>query len=238
MHAAHNFISVWDDHEVEDNYADGQPSPHAKPNTTNDGFPRRVPFPQRELNGYQARFNYMPVIRFEGDRDRIYDALSLGGLVDLVLTDERQYRDQQPCNDVTALPCADEDNPNRTMLGATQKAWFKNALEGLAAHLEALGHRGDADGIRDRAGRQPRRRSTTAGTATRRERQELLDFIVDNDIQNVVALTGDIHTFFAGTADTTGDTSSRAARPCPSSSAARRPRRACRRSPDSRSRRS
>ena len=26
MHAAHPFLSVWDDHEVEDNYADGQPS--------------------------------------------------------------------------------------------------------------------------------------------------------------------------------------------------------------------
>ena len=41
---------------------------------TNDGFPRRVPFPEREHNGYQARFNYMPVQRFEGDRNRIYDS--------------------------------------------------------------------------------------------------------------------------------------------------------------------
>src|SRR5262249_2815224 len=38
------------------------------------------------------------------------------------------------------------------------------------------------------------------------ERKELLDFILDNNIQNVVALTGDIHTFLAGTAGTTGDT--------------------------------
>ena len=27
MHAAHNFLCIWDDHEVEDNYADGRPSP-------------------------------------------------------------------------------------------------------------------------------------------------------------------------------------------------------------------
>jgi alkaline phosphatase D len=37
------------------------------------------------------------------------------------------------------------------------------------------------------------------------ERKQILDFILDNNIQNVVAITGDIHTFFAGTAYTTGD---------------------------------
>jgi alkaline phosphatase D len=204
MHAAHNFISVWDDHEVEDNYADGKPSPHAKPNTTNDNFPRRVPFPQREQNGYQARFNYMPVIRFEGDRDRIYDAVSLGGLVDLVLTDQRQYRDQQPCNDVTALPCADEDNPNRTMLGATQKAWFKNALKSSQRTWKLWGSEvmimgfGTAPGVNHGV-------INDSWDGYQAERQEVLDFIVDNNIQNVVGLTGDIHTFFAGTAATTGD---------------------------------
>ena len=65
------------------------------------------------------------------------------------------------------------------------------------------------------------------------ERKELLDFIIDNDIQNVVALTGDIHTFFAGTAGTTGDTDHRPAGRAGVRRAARRPRRACRRSPGS-----
>jgi alkaline phosphatase D len=37
------------------------------------------------------------------------------------------------------------------------------------------------------------------------ERKQILDHILDNNVQNVVALTGDIHTFFAGTAYTTGD---------------------------------
>ena len=76
-----------------------------KPGMTNDGYPRRVPFPQREQNGYQSRFNYMPVLRFEGDRDRIYDSLQMGALVNLLITDQRQYRDQQPCNDVIINPC-------------------------------------------------------------------------------------------------------------------------------------
>jgi alkaline phosphatase D len=37
------------------------------------------------------------------------------------------------------------------------------------------------------------------------ERKLILDYIIDSNIQNLVAVTGDIHTFFAGTAYTTGD---------------------------------
>jgi phosphodiesterase/alkaline phosphatase D-like protein len=37
------------------------------------------------------------------------------------------------------------------------------------------------------------------------ERKQILDFILDHNVHNVVAITGDIHTFFAGTAYTTGD---------------------------------
>ena len=49
MHAAHPFISVWDDHEVEDNHADGSPSSaQSDPNKTNlKNLPRRVPYLQR-----------------------------------------------------------------------------------------------------------------------------------------------------------------------------------------------
>jgi alkaline phosphatase D len=46
------------------------------------------------------------------------------------------------------------------------------------------------------------------------ERKRILDYILDNNVQNFVAVTGDIHTFFAGTAYTTGDQSTgRAALP-------------------------
>jgi phosphodiesterase/alkaline phosphatase D-like protein len=46
------------------------------------------------------------------------------------------------------------------------------------------------------------------------ERKQILDHILDNNVQNVVAITGDIHTFFGGTAYTTGvETTGRAALP-------------------------
>src|SRR3954451_22840182 len=121
MHAAHPFLSVWDDHEVEDNYADGQPSSHQQdPSKTQlKNYPRRVPFADREANGQKAFFNYMPRARFKGDRNRVYEEYRLGKLVDLLLTDERQYRDRQPCGDGQQVACPDANSP-RAMLGARQ----------------------------------------------------------------------------------------------------------------------
>jgi alkaline phosphatase D len=204
MHAAHNFLCVWDDHEVEDNYADGGPSPNAKPGETNDDYPRRVPFPQREQNGYQSRFNYMPVLRFEGDRNRIYDSLQMGALVNLLITDQRQYRDAQPCNDKIITPCPDEDG-DRTMLGAKQKAWFKSSLQSSPATWKLWGSEVMLMGFGSAPGPNHDVINDT-WDGYQKERKELLDFILDANIQNVVALTGDIHTFFVGTAGTTGDT--------------------------------
>ena len=115
MHAAHPFISIWDDHEVEDNHADGKPSSaQPDPNKTNlKDYPRRISFEQRRPNGYRAFFNYIPRIRFKGDRNRIYEDYRLGKMVDLLLTDERQYRDQQPCNDAILAPCPSAKTPAR-----------------------------------------------------------------------------------------------------------------------------
>ena len=188
---------------MEDNYADGQPSSNQQdPSKTQlKDYPRRVPFLQREANGHQAFFNYMPRSRYKGDRDRIYEEYRLGKLVDLLMTDERQYRDRQPCDDEQLAACADADAP-RTMLGARQLEWFKSRLVGApttwkvwATELMVMATR-LAPGV-------PAQVDAWDGYGY--ERKQILDHILDNNVQNVVAITGDIHTFFAGTAYTTGD---------------------------------
>jgi alkaline phosphatase D len=201
MHAAHNFVAVWDDHEVEDNYADGLASSHAQPGQTNDGHPRRIPIAGRRANAYRAYFDYMPRIRFDGDRDRIYEHLRIGRLVDLILTDERQYRDQQPCNDAVLTPCPDEQNPNRTMLGAKQKEWFKQTLAGSPQTWKLWANEVMVMGLQS----SPQvgvNNDQWDGYAA--ERRELLNHVLARDVRNLVALTGDVHTFFAGTATVDG----------------------------------
>jgi alkaline phosphatase D len=203
MHAAHPFLAVWDDHEVEDNHADGQPSSNQNdPNTTQlQNYPRRVPFAERAANGHRAFFNYMPRSRFKGDRDRIYEDYRLGRLVDLLLTDERQYRDRQPCNDAQLQGCVDADTP-RTMLGQHQLDWFLSTLRTSPATWKVWGTQLMVMATRLAPG-VPAQVDAWDGYAY--ERRRILDYIIDSNIQNVVAVTGDIHTFFAGTAYTTGD---------------------------------
>jgi alkaline phosphatase D len=204
MHAAYPFVSVWDDHEVEDNYAgkgpDSKPTP---PGFENNGVtPRRVPFAQRRQNGYDAFFEAMPRIRLTGSkRNRTYGTIHLNGLADLIVTDQRQYRSPQPCGDALARPCPEGADPGRTMLGAAQKAWFKDALakDGAAWKLWAsevmLMAWDSAPGV-------PLNQDGWDGYAA--ERTEILTHVKDRGIKNLVALTGDIHTYVAGTLTTTG----------------------------------
>ncbi len=81
----------------------------------------------------------MPRVRIKDDRNRIYGSMRLGGLAELFLTDQRQYRDPQPCMDALLTPCPDTTNPGRKMLGDTQKEWFKSALPASSATWKLWG---------------------------------------------------------------------------------------------------
>jgi alkaline phosphatase D len=205
MHAAHPFVSVWDDHEVEDNNAGDEPSSSQDdPNKTSlKDYDRRVSYAQRQLNGYRAFFNYMPRARFKGDRNRIYEDYRLGNLVNLKLTDERQYRDPQPCDDAQLQGCPTANDP-RTMLGEKQKQWLLEGLRKSPATWKVWGTQLMLMATRLAPG-VPAQVDAWDGYGY--ERKQILDAIIDRNIQNVVAVTGDIHTFFAGTAYTTGDQS-------------------------------
>lgn len=201
MHAAHPYTAIWDDHEVEDNQVGhAGPSSKAASGQTNDGHPRRMPYEERRLNGYKAFFNYHARTRFKGDRDRIYEHRRLGKLVDLIITDERQYRAPQPCGDAIVTPCPDAATA-RAMLGDQQKAWFKRTLQESSATWKLWGNEVMLMGF-----------EITAGTDAildewdgyQAERAELMNHITGNGIKNVVGLTGDLHNFFAGTVSNTG----------------------------------
>ncbi len=203
MHARHPFLAIWDDHEVEDNYAgDGADSAQDDPSRTNQDTPRSVPFGQRRRNGYRAFFEAMPRRRIRGDGNRIYGPTRLGGLCELFLLDQRQYRDPQSCGDELAVPCPEDDQPGRTMLGGRQKQWLKSALRGSNAQWKLLANQLMLMSLDSAPGIHINRDQWDGYSA---ERAELMGFVRDNGIEDLVALTGDIHTFFAGTVTTTGN---------------------------------
>ena len=191
MRAAHPMIAIWDDHEVEDNYADGLPG-----GQTED---RRIPYAQRQRNGYRAFFEHMPRIQNRTDPDRIYGRIPLGGNAELLLLDQRRFRDDQPCNpdDSGFEPCPPEERarPGRTMLGAAQKDWFKQALGASQATWKVVGNQVMMMAL-DVPARSPL--NTDQWDGYEAERRELIDFIAARGINDVSFITGDIHTFFAG----------------------------------------
>jgi alkaline phosphatase D len=117
--AACPWLVVWDDHEVENNYA-GLTSETAGP-------PEE--FAVRRLAAYQAWWEHMPVRvpRPTGDGDTmIYRTVRWGSLADVILLDGRQFRTDQACGDVTLSvdpACPETFDPARTMLGGEQERW-------------------------------------------------------------------------------------------------------------------
>ncbi|UTI65867.1 alkaline phosphatase D family protein [Paraconexibacter antarcticus] len=203
MHAAHPFVPIWDDHEVEDNYAGTGPDSISRSpaKTENDNaYPRRVSFAERRRAGYLSYFEYQPRVRPAGDT-RIYGTVPLGAGATVFLTDQRQYRTPQPCHDAIVQPCADDHAPGATMLGATQKAWFKDALARDTATWKLWASEVMLMGW-DSAPGVPLNQDGWDGYGA--EREEILTHVRDRGIRNLAVLTGDIHTYVAGTLTTTG----------------------------------
>jgi alkaline phosphatase D len=189
-------VGEWDDHEVEDNYAGDQPG-----GATKD---RRIPFADRRSNGYRAWFEHMPR-RLQSAPQRIYGSLPLGN-AELFTLDTRQYRDDQPCNPsdgALSQPCAPTttDDPSRTLMGATQKAWLKGALRASKATWKVIANQVMICSL-DAPPRNPLNTDSWDGYGA--ERQELIDFIASEPIDDVTFITGDIHTYFAGNVTRTG----------------------------------
>ncbi len=190
MHAAHPFVAVWDDHEVEDNYAGSNPGDAA-------GDPR-VPFVARQRAAYDAFYEYMPFMPVTGNPERgsdLYRRLPLGANIELFLLDQRQYRDDQPCDDQFFVPCPEAESEPRAFLGRAQLEWLKRALRNSGATWRLVGNQLMIMSLELVQGAQITKDSWDGYGV---ERRELMSYIASMGIPNVSFLTGDIHTFFAG----------------------------------------
>jgi phosphodiesterase/alkaline phosphatase D-like protein len=164
LHRLHPVAHVWDDHEVENNYTDGEP-PLA---------------PAQRAASYRAAFEWLPRLTYPSDRHRIFKRLALGGLVDLFLLDERQYR----------VPSID-GRPG-TLLGERQLAWLIDGLQRSQATWKLV-----AQQLRVVPTRLDREGKADAWDGYPEDRARLLGAIEAAAIPNVVFLTGDEHVFMA-----------------------------------------
>lgn len=128
-HAAHPWITVWDDHELANNtWQTG-----AENHNEDEGD-----FFQRIHAARQAYHEWMPIRTGpEGDQGVIYRAFQIGDLADLIMLDTRLVgRDEQhdyakgieQAGSVEAFLKSDLYNPDRQMLGKEQEAWVQETL--------------------------------------------------------------------------------------------------------------
>ncbi len=179
--------AMWDDHEVINNF--GGSWENWRP-----GADDRPGYPNLVAAGREAFLAYWPIARRQDDPNRLYRSFRWGRDVDLIMLDVRSYRSR---ND-------ESDTPERakTMLGSEQLAWVKRELAesratwklvaagvplsaptgGLGAVL--YGRDGWASGTGSPA---------FSRTGFERELLDLLRYLDEQRIANVVFLNGDLH---------------------------------------------
>lgn len=126
LHASAACVATWDDHEVQNDYAN---------RWSQDPKIPTAQFLRRRAAAYQAMYEHFPLRaqhRPRGANMRLYRALDYGALARFFVLDGRQYRNEQPCilpdgwrgGHVSAGGCADLGDPARSMLGAAQERWL------------------------------------------------------------------------------------------------------------------
>lgn len=95
------------------------------------------------------------------------------------------------------------DDPPVSMLGSTQKDWFKRSLSASKATWKVIVNSVPMKGFYFNTGEISEEvgsgfKWTDSWDGFPNERKELMEYIIDNQINNVVSLTGDRHAHYAG----------------------------------------
>lgn len=183
VHQMYPFINVWDDHESSNNAWMGGADGHTEPG---DG-----PWVNRLNNAARTFHEWVPFREPNAsDSIQIYRKLQWGDLVDLFMADTRIIgRDEQDANAI--------DDPNRHILGAQQFGWLVDEMSNSNAQWKVMGQQVLMASFVDPLFGNIIPFTEDAWNGYRWERNNLYDSVLVKDIENLVVLTGDIHTAWA-----------------------------------------
>jgi len=196
-HAACPWLLTWDDHDVENDYADDR-SENADPPEW---------FLARRAAAYKAYYEHMPMRRQMlpfGPGMRIHTRAAFGNLALFHVLDDRQYRSPQACPPpgrggsgvVDVAACAEVSDPGRSMLGRAQEHWLAAGLAASRAKWNIVAQQTLMAGIDQKPG-PGRRIWTDAWDGYPAARRRLLDTVQERRVPNPVVLGGDVHSFYA-----------------------------------------
>jgi len=188
-HAAFAWLLTWDDHEVDNNWADEVPE---------DGQTREA-FLRRRASAFQAYYEHMPLRRAarpNGIDLQLYRRLAFGDLASFNVLDTRQYRSNQACGDGTDVGCEERRDPARTLTGAEQERWLLDGLGSSTATWNVLAQQ-VFFAQRDFNADDTQRFSMDAWDGYAASRDRVLDFVEQRGVANPIVLTGDVHANWA-----------------------------------------
>ncbi|NJM47836.1 MAG: alkaline phosphatase [Alkalinema sp. RU_4_3] len=191
-HAAFPWIVTWDDHEVENNYANDISELDTEPDQA-----RKI-FLLRRAAAYQAYYEHMPLrppYIPRGSNMLLYRRLSFGNLAQFHVLDTRQYRTDQPCEDGIKQRCPEALAESATLMGGKQERWLFEGLDRSKATWNVIAQQT----MMGQYNFDPRSTPTSNvfnldqwdGYVAARRR--LLSHIAQFKPNNPVVITGDIH---------------------------------------------
>lgn len=195
-HAAAPWLVVWDDHEVDNNWADEVPE-NADPAQLNDSAGN---FRIRRAAAFKAYYENMPLRAPSvpaGADMKIYRTVQWGQLANFHMMDTRQYRDDQLAGDGWRKNVGERLAEDRTITGAGQEQWLLDGFRKSTARWDILGQqvffaerdRNQAPEIDDV--------SMDGWDGYAASRRRITQGWVDAKVRNAVVLTGDVHRSWA-----------------------------------------
>jgi alkaline phosphatase D len=177
----HPFITIWDDHEVANNvYTEG-----AQNHQQDEGD-----FDKRKEAAKQAYYEWIP-IRESGKH---YRKFSYGKLADLVMLDERLEGRTKPVDSVSSK---DYNDTGRTMLGNVQHAWLEDALLKSKSTWKIIGNQVIFSDVNASPTYRGSGVNLDAWDGYPDEKKRIIKLLRENNMRNVIFITGDTHASWA-----------------------------------------
>lgn len=192
-HAAFPWLVTWDDHEVQNDYANDRSQRLDAPEN----------FLLRRAAAYQAYYEHMPLpeaARPRGHGMGLYARVAFGRLAEFSVLDIRQYRSHQVCprpgrgggNSVDAAECPQRLDAGLTLLGSAQEKWLHDGLAASQARWNVIAQQT----MMAQADRRPgdgQEFWTDGWDGYPAARRRLLQFIAGKRIANPLVIGGDVH---------------------------------------------
>ncbi|MEO1259298.1 MAG: alkaline phosphatase D family protein [Bacteroidota bacterium] len=177
-HRLHPFITIWDDHEITNN--------------VNSGISGEA-WENRESAARQAYFEWLPIQ--DNEAKSIIRSFSFGNLAEMWMLDGRlEGRSPQ----ASGINDPNLHSDKRHMLGKEQTEWLLNGMVNSKARWKIMGNQVIFSPLHDSNvfDRRPEvRMDRWDGYPA--EQQFIFDFFYENNIQNIIVITGDVHTAWA-----------------------------------------